>query len=196
MKPRFQTKQAFTHTPLNMIIFHSKNSKVLNQEHWFSSDNSFTATNTLLCGLIWLIFRLFSTKAFVAWFTAQKQLWCHSVFYIATSSVQSWRHALFCFLLLLTEDTHNHKLARAHTHTHHYVPSGHWGLSPPSSLNEDEQCSYCKSTKIRIHNLTMTPWRIKEGHNAKTGSLITIQCTLGTLISPGALKDWAKHLKR
>lgn len=117
MKPSFQTKQAFTHTPLKMIIFHSKNSKALNQEHWFSSDNSFTATNTLLCGLIWLIFRLFSTKAFVAWFTAQKQLWCHSVFYIATSSVQSWRHALFCFLLLLTEDTHNHKLARTHTHT-------------------------------------------------------------------------------
>lgn len=37
--------------------------------------------------------------------------------------------------------------------------------------------------------------RIKEGHTGKTGSKITTQCTLGTVISPGALKDWAKHLK-
>lgn len=161
---------------------------------FFSSESSFTAINTLLYGLMWLIFGLFSTQAFVAWFTAQKLLWCHSAFYIATSSVQSWRHALLCFLLLLTEETHNHK-KNTHTYTN-YVPLG-TGVCPSSARVEDEQRCYSKpsQSKIRIHILTMTPLRIKEGHTGKTGSIITTQCTLGTVISPGALKDWTKHLK-
>ena len=96
----------------------------------FSSESSLTAINTLLYGLMWLIFGLFSTQAFVACFTAQKLLWCHSAFYIATSSVQYWRHALLCFLLLLTEETHNHK---KHTHTPAMSP---WALGfvPPASV--------------------------------------------------------------
>lgn len=101
----------------------------------FSSKNSFTVINTLFYGLMWLIFGLFSTQAFVAWFTAQKLLWCHSAFYITTSSVQYWRHALLCFLLLLNEGTHNHK-KRAHTHTN-YVPLGTqvWSLQRPRMSN-------------------------------------------------------------
>lgn len=100
---------------------------------FFSSESSFTAINTLLCGLMWLIFGLFSTQAFVARFTAQKPLWCHSAFYITTSSVQSWRHALLCFLLLLTEETHYHKKLKKNTHTN-YVPLG-TGVCP-SSVHE------------------------------------------------------------
>lgn len=175
--------------------------KTQRQEHseyelWYSfpSESAFTAINTVLRGLMWLIFGFFSTQAFVARFTAQKLLWCHSAFYIATSSVQSWRHALLCFLLLLTEETHNHK-KHTHTHTPTMSPLG-TGVCPSSVRAEDEQCCYSKpsKSKIRIHILTMTPFRIKEGHTGKTGSIITTQSTLGTVISPGALKGWTKHL--
>lgn len=112
--------------------------KTQRQEHseyelWYSfpSESAFTAINTVLRGLMWLIFGFFSTQAFVARFTAQKLLWCHSAFYIATSSVQSWRHALLCFLLLLTEETHNHK---KHTHTHQLCPPWALGFVPPASV--------------------------------------------------------------
>lgn len=92
------------------------------------SESCFSAINSLLYGLMWLIFGLFSTRAFVAWFTAQKLLWCHSAFYIATSSVQSWRHALLCFLLLLTEEIFNHRKKKPHIHQLRLC--GHRGLSP------------------------------------------------------------------
>lgn len=77
------------------------------------------------------------------------------------------------------------------THTYaNYVPVG-TGVCPSSVRVEDEQCCYSKpsESKIKIHTLTMTLVRIKEGHTGKTGSIITTQCTLGTVISPGALKD-------
>lgn len=106
--------------------------------------------------------------------------------------MRSWRHALLCFLLLLTEETNNHK---KNTSTN-YVPLG-TGVSPCSVRVEDEQYCYSKSSKskIRMHISTMALLRIKEGHAGKTGSIITTQCTLGTVISPGALKDGTKHLK-
>ena len=71
------------------------------------------------------------------------------------------------------------------------------GFVPPASVLRMSNAVTVnpQSAKIRIH-MTMTPLRIKEGHTGKTGSIITIQCTLGTVISPGALKDRTKHLKR
>lgn len=36
---------------------------------------------------------------------------------------------------------------------------------------------------------------IRKGQAGKTGSLITARRTAGTVISPGALKDRAKHLR-
>lgn len=71
------------------------------------------------------------------------------------------------------------------------------GFVPPASVLRMSNAVTVnpQSAKIRIHIMTMTPLRIKEGHTGKTGSIITIQCTLGTVISPGALKDRAKHLK-
>lgn len=159
-----------------------------------SSESSFTAVNTLLSGLMWLIFGLFSTQAFVAWFTAQKALWCHSAFYIATSSVQSWRHALLCFLLLLTEETHNHK--KTLTHAPAMSP---WALGfvPAASALRMSNAVTVNPQSPRL-GFICWQWlllRIKEGHAGKTGSIITTQCTLGTVISPGALKDPTKHLK-
>lgn len=73
------------------------------------SESCFSGINTLLYGLMWLISGLLFTQVCVAWFTAEKLLWCHSAFYIPTSSVQSWRHALLCFLLLLTKETYYRK---------------------------------------------------------------------------------------
>lgn len=104
-----------------------------------------------------------------------------------------------CFVVFSSppywRDTSPQKKKHTHTYTN-YVPVG-TGVCPSSVRVEDEQCFYSKpsKSKIRILILTMTPLRIKEGHTRKTGSIITTQCTLGTVISPGALKEWTKHLK-
>lgn len=80
------------------------------------------------------------------------------------------------------------------TKKHHIHQPCHPGprVCPSSIHAEDEPWCYSKSSKskIRIHILTMTPFlRIKEGHTGKTGSIITTHCSLGTVISPGALKE-------
>ena len=141
---------------------------------------------------LWAVFH----PAFVAWFKKKKSLWCHSVFYIATSCVQSWRRALLCFLLLLIEQTHNH---RTHPPAHRLRGPGHRGLVPPRwpwMTMSNAVTVKTQSPKIRRRVFTMTPGKeLKKATLGKTGSVITAQCTLGSVISPGALKGRAKHLR-
>lgn len=73
-----------------------------------------------------------------------------------------------------------------------YVPVG-TAVCPLSVLAEDEQRRYSKTSKSESGTMIFTG--IRKGHAGKTGSLITTRHAAGTVISPGALKDRAKHLR-
>lgn len=98
--------------------------------------------------------------------------------------------AMLCsvFFFFLTKKTHHHKTTQ-YSHMPQICPLG-FGLSP------QHRCARTSNALQWIPNddHEMRDW-IKEGHSGKTGSPITRQQTLGTVISPGALKASTKHLQ-
>lgn len=67
-------------------------------------------------------------------------------------------------------------------------------VCPLGVRTEDEQRRCSKPSKSNSGTMIVTGI-FKKGHAGKTGSLITTQYAAGTVISPGALKDGAKHLR-
>lgn len=79
------------------------------------------------------------------------------------------------------------------TEKHQARPCGRCGLSP--------RCPCWRTSSVVTVNLqsrgsgTMIFTGIRKGHAGKTGRLITTRHAAGSVISPGALKDQAKHLR-
>lgn len=124
--------------------------------------------------------------AFVAQFTAQKNRFDAIQPFIPPLPLCSPGAVLCCVFFFSFPKRH------ITTENINYVPVG-TAVCPFSVLAEDEQCRYSKPSKSESGTMIFTG--IRKGHAGKTGSLITTHQAAGTVISPGALKDGAKHLR-